>query len=267
MKEGKTMKKQYIKYAIALVGTALLVMPAQAAPTVLYSDNFSGDGTADLHGTTPDTTIGTNTWVASSYIKDDGSAAVDTTKTGSGFLAFTPEANKVYTLSVTLDQPTHIANGGGKWFAMGFANSDETQTNAFQGAGTIDPSPWMLWRSTRDTTLGNDLRMFMGPNTLGGDTLAVDPGLSPAGNHTLSIVLDTTAALWTSDFQLDGVSQWKETFTANPTINQVRIGRNGGVGFNVDTLSLTVVPEPATVGMLGLGAVLTLLVRRFKNRA
>jgi hypothetical protein len=63
-----------IQKIVAAAGLALLSGPIHGA-TVLYSDDFSGDGTANPNATTPDTTIGTNTWSANTGIKADGSAA------------------------------------------------------------------------------------------------------------------------------------------------------------------------------------------------
>ena len=52
-----------LKFAMrGLMVAGLAIGSTQAA--VLYSDNFSGDSSANLHGTTPDTAIGANTWIA-----------------------------------------------------------------------------------------------------------------------------------------------------------------------------------------------------------
>ena len=44
-------------------------------------------------------------------------------------------------------------------------------------------------------------------------------------------------------------------------------GGTHGYGLSGMTLQIAVVPEPTTTGLLGLGAIATLLVRRFRNRA
>ena len=41
----------------------------------------------------------------------------------------------------------------------------------------------------------------------------------------------------------------------------------GTHGYGLSGMTLQVIPEPATIGILGLGAIATLLVRRFRNRA
>jgi hypothetical protein len=38
-------------------------------------------------------------------------------------------------------------------------------------------------------------------------------------------------------------------------------------GYGLSGMTLNVIPEPATIGMIGLGAIATLMVRRFRNRA
>jgi hypothetical protein len=47
--------------------------------------------------------------------------------------------------------------------------------------------------------------------------------------------------------------------------SQTFAGNSSGVT-GIDVFSMTVIPEPATVGMLGLGALITLGLRRKLNR-
>jgi hypothetical protein len=246
--------KNSIRHASALAGIALLALPAQAV-TVLYSDDFSGNGTANLNATTPDTTIGTNTWSANTNIKDNGSATAVASADAAAGLAFTPTVGKVYTLSVTLAAPT----GGGTsspWFAFGF-------TDVF-ATGTVPQATytaWMLWRSTADATEANrgDLNLYRL------STSDAFPGNPAAKNvtdtQTLSIVLDTTTTLWSMEWFQGATSLGTMDYVSNPTINNVFFGRNTGAGFNLDSMSLTVVPEPRAALLGGLG-LLALLRRR-----
>jgi hypothetical protein len=87
---------------------------AQAQSTILYFDNFDGESTVRLHGTTPDTTIGTNTWEARNLETTparnpmaDGSFAGGGSGQAGGVLPFTLEAGKVYTftLNATISNP------------------------------------------------------------------------------------------------------------------------------------------------------------------
>lgn len=56
---------------------------------ILYSDNFDGSSTTNLAGTTPDTTVGTNTWQGNTGFKADGSVPG---VVGGIYLPFTPTA-------------------------------------------------------------------------------------------------------------------------------------------------------------------------------
>ncbi len=233
---------------------ALLTIPAQAV-TVLYSDDFSGDGTANLNSTTPDTTIGTNTWSANANIKNNGSVAAVASADAAAGLTFTPTIGKIYTLSATLAAPT---GGGtsGSWFAFGF-------TDVF-ATGTVPQATytaWMLWRSTSDATEANrgDLNLYRL------STSEAFPGNPAAknvtGTQTLSIVLDTTDLLWSIEWFQGATSLGTMDYVSNPTINNIFFGRNTGAGFNLDSMSLTVVPEPSAALLGGLG-ILALLRRR-----
>jgi hypothetical protein len=50
----------------------------------------------------------------------------------------------------------------------------------------------------------------------------------------------------------------------SPRSDEVPAGTHG---YGLSGVTLNVIPEPATIGMIGFGAIATLLVRRFKNRA
>jgi hypothetical protein len=97
----RTMKtRKHILPLAALAGLAL----ASANAATIFSDDFSGLATTNLHGTTPDVTTGGATWVAStapSAYKADGSST--TTTEGSMTLAFTPVDGTVYTLDATFE--------------------------------------------------------------------------------------------------------------------------------------------------------------------
>jgi hypothetical protein len=234
---------------------ALLTIPAQAV-TVLYSDDFSGDGTANLNSTTPDTTIGTNTWSANTNIKDDGSVAALTTNSDrAAGLAFTPTVGNVYTLSATLAAPTGGRTASSPWFAFGF--TDALNTGSIPDATFTS---WMLWRTDNAGTTSGDINLFLGLGT--GNGFSGNPvATGVTGTQTLSIVLDTTTTLWSVEWFQGASSLGSMDYTANPTISNLFIAGNAGTGFDIDTLSLTVVPEPSTALLGGLG-MLALLRRR-----
>lgn len=243
---------------VIAAGLALLSGPIHGA-TVLYSDNFSGDGTANLNGTTPGTTIGTNTWSANTNIKDNGSvASVTTNSDRAAGLAFTPTptVGNVYTLSVTLAAPTGGRTASSPWFAFGF--TDALNTGSIPDATFTS---WMLWRTDDAGTTSGDINLFLGLGT--GNGFAGNPvAAAVTGTQTLSIVLDTTATLWSVEWFQGASSLGTMDYTANPTINNLFIASNAGAGFDLDSMSLTVVPEPSAALLGGLGMLAMLRRRR-----
>lgn len=233
----------------ALVGFTAI---QASAAIVLYSDNFSGNVANNLHATTPDTTIGTNTWTAQTNWKANGSIAGTGTAVGaadhSAFLAFTPTTGMVYTLSATLAKPA--GTGGGMWAGIGFTNNN--LTGNFFG-GTNNASPWMIYRAEID-----QIATFGGPGTTNGSG-----NLSGyTGSQTMTIVLDTTGAQWEAEWFVGAVSVDTFTYTTNPTISFIGLGRENGAGADFSSFSLTAVPEPSTALLGGLGGLLLLLRRR-----
>ncbi|MDG0994697.1 MAG: PEP-CTERM sorting domain-containing protein [Akkermansiaceae bacterium] len=244
----------------ALAGLALAAGSAQAA--VIYQDNFDNDiegtpTTGNLNGTTPDTTTGGNTWTADTNALrdwqadgsiDNGAASPD--NNGYAFLEFTPESGKVYTLSIDMT----ITSGSGSWFGLGFMSTNNTTSAGFYQESTGDGAPWMLLREG-DTALA---KSFAGPGTAGGVDLASRDG------NTMSIVLDTTGTDWVATFN-NGSESNSVTYTGldiSNDINYVGFGRNTTAIGSVDNFSLTVVPEPSTTALIGLGGLALILRRR-----
>jgi hypothetical protein len=236
----------------ALAGLALAAGSAQAA--VIYNETFSGLGTTDLNGTEPDDTTGANTWAASTNWNKDGSVDASGANDDNAFLAFTPVAGKIYTLTATLTQPT-----GASWAAIGFTENADTTTTADSDFWRNIPAataPWVLYRAA-----SGNVDSFLGPLTGG----VADEGDHPGG-ITMSIVLNTEAAAWTAEWFVGASSVRSETFGSNPTgINYVGLGRDGGTDVTFSNFSLsdnTVIPEPSTTALLGLGGLALILRRR-----
>jgi hypothetical protein len=230
----------------------LAATPAFAAVTTLYSDNFDGLSSAALNGTTPDITIEANTWTASTDFKADGS--LTGTGADSAILAFTPEAGKVYTLSVTLSQPTGTA--ANQWASVGFSNGITTAQTHNSGTGDTGGAPWILWRNGGAHGDTNDVEAYVGrrANPSGGAALG-----DFTGTRTLTVELNTLSSAWSARWLVDGTSLYSYTyktlavdpgsfqnFDGNPIISQISIARNASSAPVFDSLTFTAIPEPST---------------------
>lgn len=245
------MNPSSFRHRIPCVLAALsLALAGQASASILlYSDDFSGSPNDPLHGTTPPTAIGTNTWNADLGWRADGSYAAGASS-ANGFLPFSPSPGLVYTLTATLDKPT--GSGGGTWAAIGFTEADDASGTSLWPAPN-NAGPWVLYRANT-----NDVAAFGGPGIGGVNSGDVGPYTGP---QTLTIELDTTGPQWTAEWFVGADSIHQVTYTTNPTINFVGLGQSNNATVNFSNFSLSVVPEPSTA-LLGAMGMMTLLLRR-----
>jgi hypothetical protein len=243
----------------ALAGLALAAGSLQAA--VIFQDDFSG-GAVTLNGTTPDTTTGAADWVSASSFSADGSFLAGSGNTGSSAtLDFTPSSGEVYTLDARAD----VTSTAG-WLAMGFATGQSIETGyARRFVNSSNPlgRSWMLLLEDGGTGVFQD-----GTAT----AYTEDGSISPvAGAVDIRIVLDTTAATWTSTWYAKDATDSVYT-TIMGTQNVVSQGSIDSVGFalsgsdapgTITSFSLSSVPEPSAAALLGIGG-LALILRRQK---
>jgi len=253
---NKIPKTTTLAVIATLAGLVLTASSTQAAVYYIYNETFGGSGAADLNGTTADNYTGGNTWTASTDWKADGTIA----GSGSGsdddsaFLSFAPVSGNVYTLSATVTLPTSGFSTS-SWLGIGFTASNVTGNhtdNAGFWSSPNNASPWMLYRRNAE------VKTYAGP----GATVSEVEG-NFGGTITMSIELDTTAAQWTSEWFVNGISvRGADTYVTNPTINYVGFGREDGASSTITSFSLAV-PEPSTSALMGLGG-LALVFRRRK---
>ena len=245
------MKKTELIIALA-ASTGL----AAAGTTILY-DDFSGSG-GSLNGAAAD--VG-GVWQASAGWLDDGTVAA--TQDGGALL----ETGGLM-VNAQYQLPATITNATSQWVALGFgrdalqAPGGEVQFND-RFSNEIEGIAWML---VRNDPARNDVEAFNGYRTAGG-AYGGDPGIDFASPIQLDIMIDTTGdgSSFAVEYMVNGMS----LATANVGINIADMNYAGfsfdygsGGEVSLSEISLTLIPAPASAGMLGLGGLLAARRRR-----
>jgi hypothetical protein len=236
---------------IATAG-AFILYAACARAVVIYSEDFAGDGSSTLIGTAEDTT-GTVRWEGNANFLDDGTIS---SARGPALLPFSPTNGNVYTVTVTLSLASDAE-------IISFGFSQFIDNIRFHNQSGLTGWAWMFTQPT----VGQSA--WEGPRGLGDGNVADGLNESLAtGSQTLTIVLDTSAAIWTADFHVNGLvftEDMELTGLGEGTINYVGLatGLSGGGGVMESfTLSGTAVPEPALILLGGIGLLSLLRHRR-----
>ena len=223
-----------------------LLVAGMAQAGVIYQDTFSTDGS--LAGRPVE--IGTGTWIGHSNLQTTGGVALPAAD-GPGknaLLAFTPEVGKVYTLSANVNAVS------GSWLGIGFVSDTALNIvgNEFFHDYVDTPAPWMY------VVPNDNVQTFFGPHTGG---VAGYVGVGSSGG-TMAVELDTTGSDWVAKYLFDGATLRTYTFSGSLNITHVGFGGNPVSSQEVDNFSLTVIPEPATLGLVAVMGGAVLFIRR-----
>lgn len=246
-----------LKAVIAFL--ASFAISASASAVTLYFDDFSGSSGDSLIGTTPDTTVGANTWTGSSVWRADGSFNYISDQTvKSAVLSFTPVAGNIYTLSANVS----ITQDNG--LLLYFGNSN---TGVFGGTPSTDNTAGIRVDSFGTT----QVQLKYSDKDADGEFTSL-PGTFPQPGLA-QIVLDTSTPTWSAYYSYNGSSLGSVSNIVPGNIDSVGVSINWFNTTNptgiVDNFTLTVepVPEPSShlLLMAGLGASFLLIRRRHKE--
>ncbi len=266
-------KTKLLLAAVVAAGAALALSSTSAkADATIYQNTFnSGTTSENLIGSTVSGTTtkwgGDTSGVALTTKSSNAYAAVTTYNINNNSYAYLPISGTMlsdytqlaYTVTLT---PTGETSGGltGDWLSMGFGKGETTSDSTAGG------ELWALYREDGGT------QFFTKGGTTGGGT---DGGTSSTSNSadTITITLDTAASATPGAYTITdsqglftGVTGSTGTLptTVYDGIGGIFIGNTGGANgtFASLTLSGSPVPEPASIGLFGLGAVGLLLARR-----
>lgn len=246
-----------------LIASVLAAHAAQA--TVLYHDNFtSATPAAALSGSTPDTTIGSNTWKGSTLFRQDGVSTV-TGGNAAVWLPITLSGESTYEFTLNLDL---TAGANTNWVAMGFTNDVAATPGMFTDVGAT----WMLLRRNAQTSA------WGGPGTANNQWVNnAATGVTIGTNLTLTLRVTTgataansTVDMFVNTFQLDlnGAAAGSSREGVNlSSVTNFGIGASstssGVLTFQNFTAEVTAIPEPSTWAMvLGGGSLFVSMVGR-----
>ncbi len=261
-------------YKFLCLTTLVLAIPVAHATTI-FSHTFD-EGTGGLNGTAVDT--GTGSWVAPNVVTANGFFS---TGPGSATLAFTPSQGTQYQLNASIIGVSGDAN----WVALGFAGgpglagagtpgqstvSDNNARFTSQSGVDVEGRAWMMARGTNTTTFN---RAFTEGSTGSVTDWAGPTSLSQSdgGNFDLRILLDTTggagtwSATWFAKRPTDGTFTEVRSAFLLPNEDITSVGfsfSTGTVGGTLESFSLTQIPEPSAMVLLGLGGIALFIRRR-----
>ena len=260
--------------AAASLLLAALSVHAQMSPIVV--ENFGGTGAA-LNGTTADlfdpwitAAGGSSTWGAGAAFLDNGTVSVDAVQNAAYLNLGSYINNTKGTASGLFDLTMTISPTVGNWISLGFAtNTTPNTARNFTDTGSTPPAGLTVGIATiiyRATGAPGELDMFGGL----GNQNAVDGPDGNTGNRRLTVTLDLTPAFYNGSTTFGKVT-WSDSvlgtlgtfnYTAARSFGSILISEANSSGGTISGLTLSQIPEPSTLALLGLGGLGLILRRR-----
>ena len=265
-----TRSRSHVILTLAVVAMASFVLAtASANAAIIVVENFGGGSGGTLGGKTADTfdsaittAGGSATWVAAGNFSDIGVVSVGSAQ-GAAYLnlgSYVDDAKG--TAAGQFDLTMTISQTAGEWISLGFSTLNTPATNQNFTSGSTSGIATIIRREVGD----DDLDMFGGPLT--GNSVA---GPEETGARTLTVSLDFTPVGGYNGAGNYGTVTWSDsilgdlgsyTYTSDESFGSILISEASSSGGTVSALSLSQVPEPATMSLLALGGLAILRRRR-----
>lgn len=244
------------------------LLAGSAWAEILIQEGFAGSGSDSLSGKVPDMLdagLGSVAWQAGSIYKQDGSfagdgaAIVDLTATGTdGYINDRKgTASGLFTLAVSYNAPTEPA--ASDFITLGFFNTNAPDLGTHFASGDTGLAT-CLWR------VSGEIVFYEGEGNNGNEVNS-----SLTGDQTFIIDLDLTDWNGADNFgsselsYMDGptkTSIGSVEFQSDYSFDAVGLSVNDVTDGQVNSLELTMVPEPMTLGILAIGGLVALRRRR-----
>jgi hypothetical protein len=275
---------------LAAVG-GLFCLGSIARADVIYQDNFSGGSSGTTLASDSSSLVATGldggsvtTWTVTAGSTDatwlysgsdsvtisspNGDGGRDTGLITNAYLPFTPQAGYIYTLQSTFQ--VAAAGTDNHWCGLSFISTLNGGNGGAEALSNDEPTGLVIVRDGNGTTTtygpgqtADQIDVFEAASGgTGGDTAFNIPG-GIGATVTISEVLNTMGASDTLTWYINGTNVGATTtLSGNPAINYVAFGDDTAPSGVVSAFSLTAVPEPGTLSLLGLSGLLAFKRRR-----
>jgi hypothetical protein len=264
-------------HIVASVTTSLVLAAtsANAQMNTIVAENFGGTGAA-LNGKTADTFAaavtaagGSSIWGAGAAFLDNGTVSVDTFQNAAYLNLGSYINNAKGTASGMFDLTMTISPTVGAWISLGFATNTTPNTAknfTDTGTGAVGSTVGIATIIYRAVSAPGELDMFGGL----GNQNAVDGPDGNLGNRTVTVTLDLTPAVYNGSTTFGKVT-WSDSalgtlgtfnYTVDRNFGSILISEANSSGGTISGLTLSQIPEPSTIALLGLGGLGLILRRR-----